>query len=86
MYSKLHEKMFGGFIRHTRTDRYHIMCSIIAHDKKQPWYEDEERIIWDRPIPKNSTTEALESLVITLNSINCWFKLFEQNYEVRCGM
>ena len=38
--SKLHGKMFEGFIRHARTDRYHLMCSIIAHNKRQPSYED----------------------------------------------
>ena len=32
--SKLHGKMFEHFIRHARTDRYHIMCSIVAHDKR----------------------------------------------------
>ena len=35
------------------------MCPIVAHDKKQPSYEDEESNIGDRPIPKNSTTESL---------------------------
>ena len=34
--SKLHGKLFEDFIRYARIDRYHIMCSIIAHDKKQP--------------------------------------------------
>ena len=39
--SKLHGKLFEYFIRHARTDRYHLMYSIIVHDKKQPSYEDE---------------------------------------------
>ena len=25
--------MFEDFITHARTDRYNIMCSIVAHDK-----------------------------------------------------
>ena len=54
--SKLHGKMFEDFIIHAITGRYHLMCSIIAHDKKQPLYEDEESSIGDRPIPKNTTT------------------------------
>ena len=29
--NKLHGKLFEGFIRNARTDRYHIMCSIVAH-------------------------------------------------------
>ena len=48
--------MFKDFIRHAITDRYHFMCSIIAQDKKQPLYEDEESSIGDGPIPKNATT------------------------------
>ena len=32
--SKFHVKMFEYFIGHARTDRYHLMCSILAHDKK----------------------------------------------------
>ena len=32
------------------------MYSIIAHDKQQPSYEDEEISIGDRPIPNNETT------------------------------
>ena len=31
---KLHGKVFEGFIINTRTDRYHIMCSIDAHEKE----------------------------------------------------
>ena len=38
--SKLHGKLFEDFTIHERTDRYHLMCSIVAHDKKQPSYED----------------------------------------------
>ena len=42
------------------------MCYIVAHDRKQPSYEDEEISIWDMPIPKNATKEALEALGATL--------------------
>ena len=28
---KIHGNIFEGFIRNARTDRYHIMCSIVAH-------------------------------------------------------
>ena len=61
--------MFEYFIRHTRTDRYHLMCSIIAHKKKTS-YEDEESSIRDIPIPNNATTEALEALGDNLNFID----------------
>ena len=30
IFNKLHGKLFEGFIINTRTDRYHIMCSIDA--------------------------------------------------------
>ena len=30
---KLHGKVFGGFIRNARTDRYNIMRSIDTHEK-----------------------------------------------------
>ena len=68
--SKLHGKMFEDFIRHARTDRYHLVCSIIAHDKKQTSYEDEEIIIGDRQTPKNATTESLEALGAALKFID----------------
>ena len=43
--SKLNVKMFEDFIKHAITDRYHLMCSIIAHYKQQSLYEDEESSI-----------------------------------------
>ena len=39
--SKFNGKPFEDFIRHARTHIYHLMCSIIAHDKQQPYYEYE---------------------------------------------
>ena len=82
----MHGKLFECFITHARTDRYHLMCFIVAHDKKQTSYGYEEISIGDKPIPKTSTTEALEALGDTLNFIDIWLKLFHWNYEVRCGM
>ena len=32
--SRLHGSLFEYFITHVRTDRYNIMCSLVAHDKK----------------------------------------------------
>ena len=31
--NKLHGKLFEGFIRNTRTDRYNIMCSIDTRER-----------------------------------------------------
>ena len=41
IFSKLHGSLFEYFISHERTDRYHLLCSIVSHDKKQPSHEDE---------------------------------------------
>ena len=79
--SKLHEKMCEYFIPHARTDRYHRMCPIFSHDKKQPSYEDEEISIGDRPIPNNTTTEILEALGTNLNFIDIWFERLDHNYD-----
>ena len=38
--SKLHGNIFKDIIKNVITDRYHLMCSIISHDKQQPLYED----------------------------------------------
>ena len=34
IYNKLHEKLFEEFIINSRTDIYHIMCSIDAYEKE----------------------------------------------------
>ena len=62
------------------------MCSIISHDKQQPIYVDDEISSEGRPIPKNATTEALESLGATLNCIYFWLKLFHRSYGFGCKM
>ena len=54
--------------------------------KKQPSYKDEIRSVGDRLIPKHATTEVLEELGTTLNFIEIWLKVSEENYEVICGM
>ena len=51
--------MFEYFITYSRTDIYNILCSIFAHDKKQPAYEDDDISIGYKLIPKHATTEAL---------------------------
>ena len=56
IWSKLRGSLFEYFMTHARTDRYNIMCSIFAYDKKQPAYEDDESSIVDRLIPKHVTT------------------------------
>ena len=43
------------------------MCSLVAHDKMQPDYEDNEISLLDRLIPNDATPKALEKLVATFN-------------------
>ena len=68
--SKLHVKLLEDFIISARTDRNNLICSIVGNDKKQPSYEDEENIIEDRIITKNTRTKALESLGATFNFVD----------------
>ena len=60
------------------------MCSLVAHDKIQPAYEDEEISIGNRLIPKHATTESLEALGATLNFIVKQLKLLVDNYDAIC--
>ena len=39
---KLRGSTFEDFITEAITYRYNIMCSLVAHDKMQPYYEDDE--------------------------------------------
>ena len=68
--SRLHVSLFEDFITHARTNRYNIMCSLVAHDKKLTAYEDDESSIVERLIPKHVTTESLEALGASLNFID----------------
>ena len=54
--SRLHGSLFEDFITHARTDRYNLMCYLVAHDKKLLDYEEDEISIGDRLIPKHVTT------------------------------
>ena len=55
----LNGSQFEYFITYARNKRYNLMCSLVAHDKKLPAYEDDEIRIKDNLIPKNATSEAL---------------------------
>ena len=82
IYSRFHGSLFEYFITHARTDIYNLICFLVAHDKIKPAYEDEENSIGDRLIPKHVTADVLESLGTTINIIEIWLKLLEDNYEV----
>ena len=86
IYLKLHGSMFEDFITHARTSRYNIMCSLVAHDKKQQNHEYDKISLGDRSIRKDATTKALTELGATLNLIYIWLKLFLFNYNSRCDV
>ena len=58
--SRLHGSMFEDIITHARNDRNNILYYLVAHDKKLPDYEYEDRSIGDRIIHNHMTTKALE--------------------------
>ena len=77
---KLYGTNFEGFIIKARTDRYNIMCSLVAHDRLQDNEQDDESSLGDREIPKDLTVKALNSLGATFNFIDIWLQNFRHNY------
>ena len=56
------------------------MCSLVAHDRLEPDYKDNESSIGDRAIPNDATIKALFSLGAIFNFIDIWLKLLRENY------
>ena len=81
--SKLHGIRFEDFITQARTGRYNLMCSLVAHYRLQPDYEDDESIICDKAILNDATIKTLEALGATFNFIDLWLKLLHGNYCAR---
>ena len=75
--------MFQDFITHAGTGRYNLICYLVAHDKKLPAYEDDKISIGDSLIPKHVKLEALEQLGATINFIDVWIRVLEDNYNAR---
>ena len=55
--SKLHGIKFEDFITQAWTDQYNIMCYLVAHDRLQDDYKDDEISIGDRAIQNDSTVK-----------------------------
>ena len=55
IYSRLHVSMFKYFIAHTRTNRYNLLCSLVAYAKTQAAHENKESSIGDSIIHKHVT-------------------------------
>ena len=51
--------MFKDFITQEITDRYNLMCYLVAHDKMQSDDEDNESSLGDRSIPKDVASTTL---------------------------
>ena len=83
--SKLHGIKFEDFITQARTDRYNLMCSLVAHDRLEPDYKDNETSISNRAIPNDATIKTLHLLGATFNFIDIWLKLLRENYCPRSG-
>ena len=74
------ELLLKVFITQARTDRYNIMCSLVAHDRMQDNKQDDESSIGDIVIPNDATVKALKSLGDTFNFIYIWIYNFCDNY------
>ena len=57
--SKLHGINLEDFIAQAITDRYNIMCFLVAHDRLQENKTDDESSIGDREIPNDATVKAI---------------------------
>ena len=60
------------------------MCYLVAHDRLQLDYKDDEISIGYGSIHDNATTKTLEALCATINCISIWIKLFRVNFNARC--
>ena len=81
--SKLHGNIFESFITQARTDQYNLMCCIVANDRLQLDYKDDEISIGDSAIPNDATIKTLEELGATINFIYIWLKLLRGNFDAR---
>ena len=46
IYSRFHGILFEYFITYARTDRYNIMCYLVAHDKKNQLLKMKKAVLW----------------------------------------
>ena len=80
---KLYGTTFEDFITQARTDRYNIMCSLVAHDRLQENKPEYDSSIGDRVIPNDSIVKALKSLGATFNFIDTWLHNFREKCFAR---
>ena len=84
IYSKLHESRFEDFITQARTDQYNIMCFLVAYDRLQLDYKDDEISIGDRSILNDAIIKTLEELCANVNFIDIWIKFICEKLDAIC--
>ena len=64
-----------------------ISCVLLIHTQKNnPSKHDDGIRGGIYPIPSNSTTEALVSLIATIHFISCWLQALEKHFLERFNM
>ena len=59
------------------------MCSLVAHDRLQENYQDDDISLGDKVIPKDATVKSLQSLGATFNFIDMWLLLEDMVFWAR---
>ena len=60
------------------------MCYLVAHDRLQLYYKDDEIIITDRAIMNDATIKTLEAFGATFNFIDIWLECIREKYDTKC--
>ena len=60
------------------------MCYLVAHDRLQLYYKDDEISITDRAIMNYVTIKTLEALGDTFNFIGIWLECIRVKYDTKC--
>ena len=54
---------------------------LVAHDRLQLDYKDDESSIEDRSIHDDATIKTVEEFGATINFIDIWLKLLSENFD-----
>ena len=82
--SKLHGSRFEDFITQARTDRYNLMCYLVAHNILQLHYKDDEISTGDREISDDATIKSSEVLGATIKFFDIWLRFLREKFDARC--
>ena len=59
-------------------------CSLVAHDRLQLYYKDDESSIGDRAVTTDATIKTLKALGASFDFIDIWLKLLREKFNARC--